>query len=63
MDQEAKFAGSAFKEFEVRAKTFENATATFNNRITALNWGVPLSMAGQRHRKTHGLTFVLTICP
>ncbi len=36
VDQEAKFAGSSFKEFEVRAKTFENATATFNNRLTAM---------------------------
>lgn len=36
VDQEAKFAGSSFKEFEVRAKTFENATATFNNTLTAM---------------------------
>lgn len=33
---EADYAGSSFKEFEVRAATFQNATATFNNRITAL---------------------------
>lgn len=34
--KETDYAGSAFREFEVRAKTFQNATQTFNNRITAL---------------------------
>lgn len=33
---EATYAGSAFKEFEVRNKTFGNRVATFNNRLTAL---------------------------
>jgi TP901 family phage tail tape measure protein len=36
VDSQAKFAGSSFKEFEVRAKTFENAVQIFNNRLSAL---------------------------
>lgn len=36
VSDEAGYAGSAFEEFEVRAATFQNAVATFNNRITAL---------------------------
>lgn len=36
VDDQAKYAGSSFKEFGVRAKTFENAVQTFGNRMTAL---------------------------
>ncbi len=36
VSDESKYAGSAFKEFEVRAKTFENAVAIFNNILTKL---------------------------
>ena len=36
VSDEANYAGSAFREFEVRAATFQNATQTFSNRITAL---------------------------
>lgn len=34
--KESDYAGSAFREFEVRAKTFANATEVFSNRFTAL---------------------------
>lgn len=34
--EQGDYAGSAFKEFEVRAGTFENAVQLFNNRMTAL---------------------------
>ncbi|MDF3606570.1 phage tail tape measure protein [Paracoccus sp. DMF-8] len=34
--KESEYAGSAFKEFEVRAATFDNAVITFNNRMHAL---------------------------
>lgn len=34
--KESDYAGSAFKEFEVRAATFDNAVITFNNRMMAL---------------------------
>lgn len=33
---QSKYAGSAFKEFEVRNATFGNKMAIFNNRLTAL---------------------------
>lgn len=33
---EADYAGSAFKEFEVRSNTFDNAVRTFSNRFHAL---------------------------
>ncbi|OWV79575.1 hypothetical protein ATY77_26675 [Rhizobium sp. R634] len=36
VDDQAKYAGSSFKEFEVRSKTFANAVQVFNNRLTAL---------------------------
>lgn len=36
VDDQAKYAGSSFKEFGVRAQTFQNAVQTFSNRITAL---------------------------
>ncbi|MGN7870554.1 phage tail tape measure protein [Paracoccus sp. 22332] len=33
---EASYAGSSFKEFQVRSKTFDNAVKIFNNRMHAL---------------------------
>lgn len=33
---EAAYAGSSFKEFQVRAQTFDNAVRTFSNRMHAL---------------------------
>ncbi|NEJ21035.1 phage tail tape measure protein [Rhizobium leguminosarum] len=36
VDDQSKYAGSSFKEFEVRSKTFANAVQVFNNRLTAL---------------------------
>lgn len=36
VDEQSKYAGSSFKEFEVRAKTFQNAVQIFNNRLTAM---------------------------
>lgn len=36
VDDQAKYAGSAFKEFEVRAGTFQNAVQVFNNQLTAM---------------------------
>jgi TP901 family phage tail tape measure protein len=36
VDDESKFAGSSFREFEVRAGTFQNAVQIFNNRLTAM---------------------------
>lgn len=36
VESEGLYAGSSFKEFEVRAGTFANAVTTFNNRLTAL---------------------------
>ncbi len=36
VDEQSKYAGSSFKEFEVRAGTFENALQTFNNQLTAM---------------------------
>lgn len=36
VDDETKYAGSSFREFGVRAETFENAVQTFKNRIEAL---------------------------
>lgn len=36
VDNQAKYAGSSFKEFQVRAETFQNSVQVFNNRLTAL---------------------------
>lgn len=36
IDDQTKYAGSAFKEFEVRAGTFQNAVQVFNNQLTAM---------------------------
>lgn len=36
VSDQSKYAGSAFKEFQVRAGTFQNAVQVFNNRLTAL---------------------------
>ena len=36
VDDASKFAGSSFKEFEVRAGTFENAAQIFSNRLSAM---------------------------
>lgn len=36
VDDESKYAGSSFREFEVRAGTFQNAAQIFNNRLTAM---------------------------
>jgi TP901 family phage tail tape measure protein len=36
VDDASKYAGSSFKEFEVRAGTFENAVQIFNNRLSAM---------------------------
>jgi TP901 family phage tail tape measure protein len=37
---EMDYAGSSFREFEVRAKTFENAVALADNKVTALKISV-----------------------
>ncbi|WP_346893778.1 phage tail tape measure protein [uncultured Roseibium sp.] len=37
VSDESKYAGSSFAEFEVRAGTFENAIAIFNNRLSSLS--------------------------
>lgn len=36
VDDASRYAGSSFKEFEVRAETFENALMLFNNRLSAM---------------------------
>jgi len=40
VDDETKYSGSSFREFGIRAATFENAVQTFNNRLTALKIAV-----------------------
>jgi TP901 family phage tail tape measure protein len=36
ISDQSKYAGSSFKEYDVRAKTFANAVQLFQNRLTAL---------------------------
>ena len=36
VSDEAQYAGSAFREFQVRSETFENSVQLFNNRLSAM---------------------------
>lgn len=56
VDNEAKYAGSSFREFEVRAKTFSNAVQVFDNRITALKIAIGAALIPVLNRLMETIT-------